>query len=66
MEKELAEKIVAENPDEYKIHEDYSGRFMYGETTVAVRVPDRSDVGYIQTKYDVDNWDNLALDYLVY
>ena len=66
MDRDKAEKIVAENED-YELREGYSGRFMYGAETTAVIVPTRDDVGYVKKKYGgYLSSDNMALDYIVY
>jgi hypothetical protein len=65
MKKELAKKILAEDPS-YKIMEGYSGRYMYGAQTVAVEVPSMDDVGHLRKKYGNLRWDNLGLHYVVY
>lgn len=66
MDEAIAKKIVDENR-EYKIHEDYSGRGMYGKMTTAVTVPNKDDIGYLRKKYGEEfRSDNLGLDYIVY
>ena len=64
MKEDIARKIVEKNED-YKLREDYSGRFMFGETTFAVVVPNKEDAESLARKYNL-HVDQMGLSYIIY
>jgi len=82
MERELAEKLVEKlqeiGDDKAELYEEYSGRFMYGETTTGVEFSDFSklleaiyligveDGDYMDYDFSSLRIDNLALNYIIY
>jgi hypothetical protein len=65
MTKQMANKILKKSND-YTLYEEYSGRSMYGKTTIGVIVPSYEDCLILCRSYSNLRCDNLGKQYIVY
>lgn len=63
MKLEIAKKIAQNDPEEFRLYEDYSGRGMYGETTAGI-VCEGYMLEELAAEYFTvtDSWDECGID----
>ena len=77
MMREIAELIVKEDPDEFRLYENYSGKGMFGETTYGIvysyliYLIERMFVaatknGDMMSQIELRGMDNMGLDKIIY